>query len=331
MGNRMLEFLERFLAEVVLDIAIMCLFLMFFYKEGKKWKEISGVFLAVTSVLYLSQRNFSSIWLIPIWFLLTPIGIFLLFKNAKIYAYYLTLNPIKRNQQTVEQSKKSLATRLKSLENLNCFLLAGILLLAVVVLLHESLMILQVPFILSGVVALFAIGIFFFMNDKNSTNRRLRVNLITFLISSYVVTIYAFVNLLLFLYAYLSLSLLNSSIFSSLILGVFFVLIDNVLLRVERAILSSEANHSLCEQYSGYYGTNAKVNLLLILILSDTPLFYGMFLEQNMTTAIWWTYGFTIFLSFQFINTLRHNLEFKMKTGLLEREKVQEELAKFSK
>jgi hypothetical protein len=93
----MLEFLERFLAEVVLDIAIMCLFLMFFYKEGKKWKEISGGFFAITFVLYLSQRDFFSIWLIPIWFLLAPSGIFLLFKNAKIYAYYLTLNPIKKN------------------------------------------------------------------------------------------------------------------------------------------------------------------------------------------------------------------------------------------
>lgn len=151
----MLEFLERFLAEVVLDIAIMCLFLLFLYKEGRKWKEISGGFFAVTLVLYLSQRDLFSIWLIPIWFLLAPSGIFLLFKNAKIYVYYLTLNPIKKNQQTVEQSKKSLATRLKNLENFNYFLLGTLLILAVVAYLHKSLMILQVPFLLSGIVAFF--------------------------------------------------------------------------------------------------------------------------------------------------------------------------------
>jgi hypothetical protein len=327
----MLEFLERFLAEVVLDIAIMCLFLLFLYKEGRKWKEISGGFFAVTLVLYLSQRDLFSIWLIPIWFLLAPSGIFLLFKNAKIYVYYLTLNPIKKNQQTVEQSKKSLATRLKNLENFNYFLLGTLLILAVVAYLHKSLMILQVPFLLSGIVALFIIGIFFFMSDKNSINRKLKVNLITFLVSSYVVTVFAFLNLLLFLYAYLSVTLLNSSIFSSLTLGVFFVLVDNVLLRVERAMLSSETSRSLRKQYSRYYSANARVNLLLMLILSDTPLFYGMFLEQNMTTAIWWTYGFTIFITFQFINTLRHSLEFRMKTGLLERQKVQEELDKLNK
>jgi len=216
----MLEFLSRFLAEVVLDIAIMCLFLMLISKEGKKWKKMSGGFLAVTSVLYLSQRVFFSIWLIPIWFLLIPVGIFLFFKNAKTYAYYLTLNPPKRNQQTVEQSKNKLATRLKSLENLNYFLFAIVSVLAVAAYFHESLMILQVPFFLSGIVALFGIGIFFSMSDKNSINRKLRVNLITFLVSSYVITIYAFLNLLLFLYAYFSVSLLNSSIGSSLMLGV---------------------------------------------------------------------------------------------------------------
>jgi hypothetical protein len=326
----MLEFLERFLAEVALDIAVTCLFLMFIYKEGRKWKKTSVGFTAITSVLYLSQRDFFSIWLIPIWFLLTPIGIFILFKNIKISAYYLTLNPFKRSQKTAEQPKKNLSIRLKSLENLNYFLLGTVLVLAVAAYFHESLLILQVPIFLSGIVALFVIGIFFFMSDRNSVNRKLRVNVITFLVSSYLVMIYAFLNLLLFLYGYLSVSLLNSSIYSSIILGVFFVLVEKVLLLIERPIISSETNRSLGEQYSRYFDANATISLLLILILSDAPLFYGMFLEQNITTAIAWTYFFTIFISIQFLNTLRHSLDFKMQTGLLERQKVQEEFDRFS-
>jgi hypothetical protein len=327
----MLEFFSRFLAEVVLDIALMCLFLMSFYKEGRKWKELSVGFLVVTSVFYLSQRDFFSIWDIPIWCLLIPIGIILLFKNAKIYAYNLALNPIKRNQQTVGQPKNMLTKTLKSLENLNFFLFTVVSVLAVAAYFHGSLMVLQVPLFLSGIFALFGIGIFFFMSDKNSINRKLKVNLITFLASSYVITIYAFINLLLWLTAYFSVNLLYSSIGSSLMLGVFFILVEQVLLRIEREVVSSEPNRSLCEQFSKYYGANAKINLFLVVILSDTPLFYSMFLEQDMTTAIMWTCGFVIFITFQFIKTLRENLDFTIKTGLLDRQKVQEELDRIIK
>lgn len=328
----MLEFLSRFLAEVVFDIGTVCILVMLLSKEGKKWKIMSVVFFAVISVPYLSQKNFFTVWLIPFWFLLIPVGVFLLFKNAKTYAYHIALNPpTKTNQQTVEPSKNGLAKRLKNLENLNIFLMGTVLVLAVAVYFRQSLMVLQVPFFLLGVVSLFVIGVFFFMSDKNSINRKLSVNMITFLLSSYVITMYAFLNLLLFLFAYFSLSLLNSSIISSVMIGVFFMMVEYVLLRIERELVSSEPSHSLCEQYSRYFSMNSRINLLLILVLSDTPLFYSMFLEQNMTYAIWWTYGFTIFITFEFINTLRHNLDFKMKTRLLERQNVQEELDKLNK
>ena len=190
----MFEFLEMFLAEVVLSIALVCFSLMFFYKKGWKWKIFSLVFLAVVSPFYLSQRDFFFNWLIPIWLFLTPIGVFILLKNIKINAYYSVLNPTKPSKKHIEKTKKRLSSKLKMFEGLTYFLFATILICILSFSFHESLKILQFPLQLVGVIVLFAIALFYFLSDKNSPKRKLRVILITFLSSSYFAMMYLFLT-----------------------------------------------------------------------------------------------------------------------------------------
>ena len=326
----MFEFLEMFLAEVVLSIALVCFSLMFFYKKGRKWKIFSLVFLAVVSPFYLSQRDFFFNWLIPIWLFLTPIGVFILLKNIKINAYYSVLNPTRPSKKHIEKTKKRLSSKLKMFEGLTYFLFATILICILSFSFHESLKILQFPLQLVGVIVLFAVALFYFLSDKNSPKRKLRVILITFLSSSYFAMMYLFLNLILYLYVYLSLTLFHSMLYATMVLGVFFILVEQALLSLKTSIISSERNRSLGEIFSRYFMANVIISLLLILIFSDALVVYSMFLEQSIETMILWTYPFLIFISFFYMNALRDNLEFKMQIGVFERQTLEDELDRFT-
>ena len=322
----MLEFLESFLAEVVLSIAILCFMLAFRYRKGRKWKMLSFVFLVAISPFYLRWMDFLSSWLIPIWLLLTLVGFFILVKNIKISAYYLVLNPTKPSKKPIEKTKKKLSSKLKMFEGLTYFLFATILVSILSFSFHESLEILQVPLQLVGIIVLFAIAIFYFLSDKNSPNRKLRVSLITFLVSSYVIMTYAFLHLMLFLYVYLSINLVYSSICATVMLGAFLFLVEHALLLLKPSIISSERKRSLSETFLRYSMANTIISLILVLILSDTLLLYIMFLEQSIEMMIVWTFPFFGFISGFYMNALRNNLEFKMQIGLLERSKLEQEL-----
>jgi hypothetical protein len=321
------EFLVNFLAEVGLSIALLCLTYAFLYKGGRRWKMLSLVFLAVVSPFYLSQKDFFSIWLIPVWLFLTPIGIFILLRNIKISAYNFVLNSskLKPRKKPVEKKSKELSRKLKSFEQLTYILFATIFVNILSLSFHKSLEFLQVPLQLMGTVILFAIAIFYTLADKNSTKSRLRATLISFLSSSYVTMSYAFLNLILYLYAYLSISLFYSTMIATFVLGVFFVLAEHALLSIKRSIISAERDLSISESFSRYFNANTIISLILILVFSDSLVVYSMFLEQSIETMIMWTYLFFIFISGFYLNFLRTNLEFKVQIGLIERPKLEEE------
>lgn len=325
-------FLENFLAEVGLSIAIACTIFAFFYKGGLKWKILSYVFLAVISPFYLKLNpdfpflQIPQFSLILIWVVLIPVGIFVLFKNLKITAYYLVLNPIRPDNKPIKKTKKKLSTKLKMFENLTIFLFATILANITVLSLHKSLEIFQLPLQLVGTILLVAIGIFYYLSEKNSLKRRMRVTLITFLSSIYVIMAYFFLNLILHLYTYLSISLLNSTLYSTLVLVAFFLLVEYALRSLKSTIISSEKNRSIGETFSKYFIGNAIISLLLILVFSDAVVIYSMFLEESILAMILWTGPFIFFIAGFYMNALRINLEFKTQIGLLERPKLEEEL-----
>lgn len=243
-------------------------------------------------------------------------------------AYHLALNPIKQSKKTDKQTKKDPLLAFEKFGNLNKFLFATILVLALSFSFHKSLEILQVPLMLFGMIALFIIGIFFFMSDKSTPNQELRVNIVTFLVSCYLIMTYAFLTLFLFLYAYFSINLFYSAVGSAVLVGVLFILVEHVLLLLKSSIIYSKKRASLGKIFSKYFRVNVIISLIITLTLSDLPIIYSMFLEQSIEKMIMWTYPFFIFISFTSRNALRENLEFNLKIGLLKRTTIEEELEK---
>jgi hypothetical protein len=325
----MLNFLLNFTLEVALSIAFSCIFLMFTYK-GEKWRIFSLAFLLVVTPLYLSQMDLVSIWMVVLSLSVIPFGVVILYKNIKASAYHLALNPSEKNDKK-EKSTKNLSKRLNGFEKLNGLLLGAMFGLIIVVPFQEAYQILQIPLFLIGIISLFGIAIYFSMSDRNNQIEKLRLNLKTFLVVSYFIMGYSFLDLFLFLNTSLSFSLLRSLIFATLIIGIVFLLVEHALSMIQKSILVTERNRSLAKTYFRFYTLHIIIGLLLTLVFSDAPVVYGMFLEQDIGQMIVWTGPFFFFISFLSREMLRKKLEFGMQVGLLERKIIEDEFRKLSK
>jgi hypothetical protein len=322
----MTEYLVRFLAEVGLSISISCLMLILFSKKGGKWTGGAIVFLLFMTTFYINQIPF--VWAISAWLLLLPFGFLILFKNTKACSYYFVLNNLEENPDNKKEKKKELSTRLKKLDGYNTVLLTSLTGLLIVVFLNGNFAIFQVPLFIIGFSVLLGLSYFFFTSDKNSLNRKLNVNLLTFMVSLYFIMSYLFLNMLFYLYADFGFSLFYSSIFASVVIGGISLLMENELLRIQKAILVSEKNRSLAEIFSKYYKAMVIVSFLLILILSDTPLAYQTIVNEDIGMMLQWMGPFFMFLSFYSMKGLANYYKFQLDAGLLEKTNLENEFRK---
>lgn len=327
---QMTEFLIQFLAEIGLGIGITSLTMFQFGKWGK-WKSVALIFMLVLTPFYINQDLPS--WEIIVWLLIVTLGAIILIKLTVYSAYYLALfgfGKKSKDNKRKEPAKDALSKTVKKLESYNSFVLLSVALSVIVVILNSQLEILQVPLLVVGLIGLMVIAFRFTMGDKETLDQKLRLNLTVFLVSMYFVGSYLFIDTLFFFYSYLSVSLYYSSIFSTIVLGAFFVLTEQMLLKVKKAIPSLGKDHKNAETFSRLFKIKVIVNVLLIVFLSDIPLVYSMFVEQNIQTMILWTFPFILFLSYQSMNALRINLEFQMQMGMETRENLERKLEKMS-
>ncbi|MCW4011286.1 MAG: hypothetical protein NWF05_11835 [Candidatus Bathyarchaeota archaeon] len=324
----MTDFLVNFLAEIGLGIGITSL-TMFQFGQRSKWKPFAIIFLLLLSPFYINQGLPS--WVIIAWLAIIAVGTFFLVRITIGSAYHLALfGKASKENKRKEPAKDALSKTVKKLENYILFILLPVGLLVVVVMLKSPFEILQVPLLAVGLICLMAIFFCFIMGDKETLNKKLKLNLTVFLVLTYFVMGYLFVDLFYFFYAYLSSSIHHSAIFSTIILGALFVLIEQMLLKVKKDIPSLVKNHTLAETFSRLFKVNIVTNVLLMVFLSDIPLVYSMFVEQNIQLMIMWTFPFIAFLSYQSMKALRIDLEFQLQMGLAQREELEDKLKKLS-
>lgn len=325
----MTEFLVSFLAEIGLDIGIISLTMLRFGKWGK-WKSASILLLVVLTPFYIKQDL--PIWVIVPWLLIISVGSIILTRLTIFSAYHSALfesNKKSKNDKIKEPAKDALSKTIKKLEKYNSFVLLSVALSVTVVVLNSRLEILQAPLLVVGVVSLLALAFYFIMSDKETLSQKLQINLNVFLVSTYFVTSYLFIDILFFLFAYLSLSLYYSSIFATVVLGASLILTERMLLKVKKAIPSSE-NQTNAKIFSRLFKIKVAVNVLLLVLLSDIPLVYSILLEQNIQNMILWTLPFVAFLAYTSMNALKIDLEFQMQMGLENRKNFEKIYSKMS-
>jgi hypothetical protein len=323
-----MTFLVNFLAEIGLGIGITSLTMFQFGKWGK-WKSGALLLMLVLTPFYLNQNL--PIWVIIPWLLIISVGTIILVRLTVCSAYHSALfgfGPKAKDEKSTEPAKDALSKTVKKLESYNSFVLLSVALSVIVVILNSRFEIFQVPLLVIGLIGLMALAFFFMMGNKETLNQRLRLNLIVFLVSMYFVMSYLFIDTLFFFYGYLSASLYYSSILSTVVLGAFFILTEQMLLKVKRAIPSLGEDHSNAETFSKLFKTKVVVNVLLMVFLSDVPLAYSMLIEQNIQMMILWTFPFIAFLSYQSMNALRIDLEFRLQMGIEKRENLESKLEK---
>jgi hypothetical protein len=98
-------FYVSFLAEIGLDIFVVCFLFLFSY-DGKKWKLPLIGYLAVMTPLYLHLITIPAVWSFAAWCLLIPFGLLIFIKNIQATAYFSILKP-KLRQPSANTEKKT--------------------------------------------------------------------------------------------------------------------------------------------------------------------------------------------------------------------------------
>lgn len=274
---------------------------------------------------YFQISQLPEILFVVIWIVIIPIATLILFKNVKAGAYSSVLHCSKIEQKPVLKTNKNLSIKLKDLNLFTNIVLASVFLSIVFLPWHESIEIIQIPLQLIGIFAVLAIASFYYANDKNSLQRKMRISLIAFLATFYVTMSYTFIYLIQYLHLFLSLPLILCVVTSSAIFGVFFFFVENHLISIRTSIVRSSKSKSFLEMFSKYFMRNVAIMLLLILLFSDSLLLYTIFIEENIGMMILWTMPFILFIARFYRDALRENLHFKNEMGLIDRNVLEDE------
>ena len=242
MGFNLIEFLELFLMAVGNFIALNGFVYAYRYKGRCRWKTSSNLFfssiiLLMLIVFYIFPFYFQLPKIISIftWMFIMLFGVFLLYKNVKLATYYSILKSFdsKNKPSKLRTDKNNLLKNLDRLEKTIPFFIAIITAISLISW-HDSLEIIQLPFILAGMISPCFIVIFYYMSEKDNLTQRMRVTLILFLTSIYVTMTYIFLFVIQILYAYISINFAYCTIIASSIFGVFLYLVEYALLPIKK-------------------------------------------------------------------------------------------------
>lgn len=286
------------------------------------------------------------------------IGILVCNKVVKGGSYIraLQLTEPKSESQRTKRNKKdkeSFSRRLAQLKHINEGMILSVIvsvIASVFLITYQGFGLYQMPLFLFGSVASIAIFFYFTLNDKKAIDKRLRVNLRVFIILTYILMAYAFIDALFYLYVYSPLRLYESSVIASLMVAVVFACSEYVITMVRKSIIFSikadeqksvdSANNqksrkkpeplpkSIPAIFAKYSNLNSLIGLSAVVILCDAPMVYSIVVEQNLQIMLSWTQPFFIFFLGYAISTFANNLEFQINTDLLNRSDLMKKIRK---